>query len=179
MTIRALQIVPIAMALCLASLAMQPSPLRAEVPNGAQNGGQSDEASDLDALSRASDDTKTGLALVREQTSLGDLTGALATLERVLINHPDSDEAQLLHASLLCRLDDRAGASSEFSALRKRDFRGQAWKDANAPCQDAVAAAPPAASGSASGSIAETGDDAGTTDKDAIRNANRRRRPGL
>ena len=122
MTIRALHFAPIAMALYLASLAMLPSPVRAEVPNGAQ----SDEASDLDLLSRASDDTKTGLALARDQTSLGDLTGAMATLERLLINHPDSDEAQLLHASLLCRLDDRTGASSEFAGLRKRDFRGQA-----------------------------------------------------
>jgi hypothetical protein len=181
MTIRVLQIAPIAMALCLASLAMLSSPLRAAV----QDGAQSDEASDLDALSRASDDPKTGLALVREQTSVGDLTGAMATVERLLINHPDSDEAQLLHASLLCRLDDRAGASSEFSALRKRDFRGQAWKDANAPCQDAVAAAPPAATGAASGSgntagnATGTGDDPGKVDKNAIRNENRRRRPGL
>lgn len=179
MTIRVLRTSQIAMALFLASLAMQPSPLRAEVPDGVQDGTQNDEASDLDALSRASDDAKTGLALVREQTSLGDLTGAMATLERVLINHPDSNEAQLLHASLLCRLDDRAGASSEFSALRKRDFRGQAWKDANAPCQDVVAAAPPAASDSAPASATETSDDGGQTDKDAIRNANRRRRPGL
>ncbi len=175
MTIRALHFAPIAMALCLASLAMLPSPVRAEVPNGAQ----SDEASDLDPLSRASDDTKTGLALARDQTSLGDLTGAMATLERLLINHPDSDEAQLLHASLLCRLDDRTGASSEFAGLRKRDFRGQAWKDANAPCQDAVAAAPPAVTGSASGPAAATDDDPGQADKDAIRNDNRRRRPGL
>ena len=158
MTIRALSIAPIAMGLCLASLALLPNPLRAEV----QNGGQSDEASDLDALSRATDDAKTGLALAREQTAGGDLSGAMATLERLLINHPDSDEAQLLHASLLCRLDDRSGASGEFAALRKRDFRGQAWKDANAPCQDASAAPGPVARGttSNSGSATETNDDA-------------------
>ncbi len=170
MTIRALSFAPIAMGLCLASLLVL-SPLRAAVPDGTQG----DEASDLDALSRSTDDAKQGLALVREQTSLGDLTGAMATLERLMINHPDSNEAQLLHASLLCRLDDRAGAQGEFASLRKSDFRGQAWKDANAPCQDAVVAAPPAASGAS----AVTGNDAGQADKDEIRNDIRRRRPGL
>ena len=168
MTIRALSIAPIAMGLCLASLPLLSSPLRAEV----QTGGQTDAASDLDPLSRATDDAKTGLSLVREQTAGGDLTGAMATAERLLINHPDSDEAQLLHASLLCRLDDRSGASSEFAALRKRDFRGQAWKDANAPCQ-AVSAA------SANGTTAETNDDASKAERDALRNGNRARRPGF
>ena len=163
MTIRAFIL---ASGLCLASLSLLSSPVRA------------DDISDLDQLSRATDDAKAGLALARDQIDIGDLSGAMASLERMMINHPEADEAQLLHASLLCRLDDRTGGSSEFAGLRKRDFRGQAWKDANAPCQDAVAAAPPAATGSASGPAA-TDDDPGKTDKDAIRNDNRRRRPGL
>ena len=173
MTIRALQIAPIAVGLCLASLPLLSSPLRAEV----QTGGQTDAASDLDALSRATDDAKQGLALVREQTSLGDLTGAMATLERLMINHPEADEAQLLHASLLCRLDDRLGASSEFAALRKRDFRGQAWKDANAPC--AVANARPIPGPSPSAGTTDTNDDASKAERDAIRSGNRQRRPGF
>ena len=177
MTIRALQIAPIAVGLCLASLPLLSSPLHAEVQNGAQGDVQSDGASDLDALSRATDDAKQGLALVREQTSLGDLTGAMATLERLMINHPEADEAQLLHASLLCRLDDRSGASSEFAALRKRDFRGQAWKDANAPC--AVAIARPIPGPSPSAGTTDANDDASKAERDAIRSGNRQRRPGF
>ena len=171
MSIRALII---AAGLCLGTLPLASIPVRA------------DDIGDLDALSRATDDTKTGLALAREQTSGGDLTGAMATLERLLINHPDSDEAQLLHASLLCRLDDRTGAQGEFAALRKRDFRGQAWKDANAPCAVANAAPGPAAPGpaasgttSATPATKDTNDDAGKAERDAIRNSNRQRRPGF
>lgn len=175
MTIRALQIAPIAMGLCLASLPLLTSPVRAGLQPGNQSDLQGDSASDLDALSRASDDAKTGLALAREQSSGGDLTGAMATLERLLINHPDSNEAQLLHASLLCRLDDRSGAQSEFSALNKRDFRGQAWKDANAPCQDASVAPRPVARRNTT----DTNDDASDAERDAIRNGNRQRRPGF
>ncbi|MEG3148635.1 hypothetical protein U1769_01965 [Sphingomonas sp. ZT3P38] len=37
----------------------------------------------------------------------------MATLERVLMGHADADAALLLHASLLCRLDDRDGARAE------------------------------------------------------------------
>ena len=178
MTIRGPCNAPFAVWLCLASLSLLSTPLRAEM----QNGVQSDEASELDALSRASDDTKGGLALAREQTAGGDLTGAMATVERLLINHPDSDEAQLLHASLLCRLDDRSGAQSEFSALRKRDFRGQAWKDANAPCEVASAAPGLAASGAVAAAASTKPDaheDTSKVEKDAIRNGNRTRRPGF
>ena len=153
--------------LCLASLAMVSSPLRA------------DEVSDLDLLSRATDDSRTGLSLARDQMGSGDLSGAMATLERLQINHPESAEAQLLHASLLCRLDDRAGAASEFAALRKRDFRGSAWKDANAPCADAGADASAGAQSVPGQSTApKTGDNKPNQD-DAGVIRNRTRRPGF
>lgn len=178
MTVRGPSIAPIAAWPYLASLALLSTPLHAELPNGVQG----DEASDLDALSRASDDTRTGLALAREQTAGGDLMGALATVERLLINHSDSKDAQLLHASLLCRLDDRAGARSEFSALQKRDFRGQVWKDANAPCEVASAAPGPAAGETTSTAIRTKPapqDDTSQAERDAIRNSSRTRRPGF
>lgn len=175
MTIRALANVPLSLTLCLAGLFALSSPLRA------------DEIGDLDALSRATDNAKTGLALAREQISGGDLSGAFATLERLQINHPESNEAQLLHASLLCRLDDRAGAQSEFAALKKGDFRGQVWRDANAPCQAASAASAPVSSNPANASGASRVTTAPTTTpttdanddaSEAVRNSNRRRRPG-
>ena len=142
MMIRALFL---ASGLCLASMVVLPSPVRA------------DEISDLDQLSRATDDAKAGLALAREQIGSGDLSGAMATVERLMINHPDTNEAELLHASLLCRLDDRVGASSEFASLRKRNLLDQAWQDANAPCAVAPAGAT-------------------NTNGDAIPNSNRQRR---
>jgi hypothetical protein len=94
-----------------------------------------DPAAELDSLSRASADVKPGLALTRKQIGSGDLLGAMATLERVLINHPEADEALLLHASLLCRLDDREGALIEFDELRGHDFPDQTWAEATAPCE--------------------------------------------
>jgi uncharacterized protein HemY len=93
-----------------------------------------DPAVELDSLSRASADVARGLALARKQIGRGDLLGAMATLERVLINHPEADEALLLHASLLCRLDDREGALIEFDELRGREFPDQIWAEATAPC---------------------------------------------
>lgn len=150
--------------LCIASAPLVSSPVRA------------DEVSDLDVLSRATDDSRTGLALARDQIGSGDLSGAMATIERLQINHPESDEAQLLHASLLCRLDDRSGAGSEFAALRKRDFRGSAWKDANAPCAGAGAAPGPVASPIVDSPIT----DKSSSDQDeVVRNKNRTRRPGF
>src|ERR1044072_3337022 len=50
-----------------------------------------DPVAELDALSRASTAAATGLALARKQAGGGDLLGAVATLERVLISHPESD----------------------------------------------------------------------------------------
>lgn len=61
--------------------------------------------------------------------------GALATLERILISHPESDAALLLHASLLCRLDDRTGSLIEFDYLRGRNVPEAAWTEAAAPCE--------------------------------------------
>lgn len=95
---------------------------------------QAEDPAALELLSHATESVDKGLALARDQSERGELLGAMATLERVMINHPDADQAQLLHASLLCRLDDRIGGSVEFAALRRSDFKDRAWKDAMAPC---------------------------------------------
>ena len=80
-------------------------------------GAQSDPLAELDSLSRASADPASGLALARRQIGIGDLVGAVATTERIIALHPESDDALLLHASLLCRLDDPAGARTELAEL--------------------------------------------------------------
>lgn len=95
---------------------------------------RADPVAELEALSRETGSAQSGLALARRQAAGGDLLGAVATLERVLIGHPEAEEALLLHASLLCRLDDREGALIELDELRGRPFPDKLWTDATAPC---------------------------------------------
>lgn len=89
---------------------------------------------DLDALSRVTEQADSGIAFARSRIAEGDLLEALAALERVILNHPDSSEARLLHASLMCRLDDRRGALPEFEGLRGHDLPGAAVEAARRPC---------------------------------------------
>jgi hypothetical protein len=93
-----------------------------------------DPLAELDSLSRASGEVATGLALARRQIAAGELLGALATLERVLTYHPESDEALLLHASVTCRVDDRGGALIEFETLARDRVSERTWDEATAPC---------------------------------------------
>ncbi|MEO9130167.1 MAG: hypothetical protein ABI240_03050 [Sphingomonas sp.] len=95
---------------------------------------QADPVAGLDQLSQMTAATGPGTALARQQMRSGDLTGAVATLERVLINHPDAGDVLLLHASLLCRLDDAGGARIEIDEVRDRSISGPAWAEATAAC---------------------------------------------
>lgn len=81
---------------------------------------QIDPLAELDSLSRASGDAASGLALAHRQMAANDLIGATATVERVITLHPESDEALLLHAALLCSLDDLEGARTELAELSGR-----------------------------------------------------------
>lgn len=110
--------------LALATLALGPCALPAAAESIAE----------LQGLSRGSATPAAGLALARRQIGNGELTDALATLERVLINHPQSREAQLLRASVMCRLDDRAGSTAEFDQLRGRGVDERAMAEAIAAC---------------------------------------------
>jgi hypothetical protein len=95
-----------------------------------------DAISDLEALSLKTDSLERGLLFAREQTERGQLLDALSAIERVLLNFPDSDEAKLQHASLLCRLDDRSGSLVEFDALRGHNFDPTVWSEATKPCNN-------------------------------------------
>ena len=92
---------------------------------------------DLDRLVQASVKPADGLALARSQASSGALLDALATLDRVLAVEPKHKQARLLHASLLCRIDDRDGAAVEFSRLKSKDYKKVDWNAALAPCTTA------------------------------------------
>ncbi len=95
---------------------------------------RADTVAELDSLSLATASLSSGLGLAHSQIGRDDLLGALATLERMLINHPDTQQALLLHASLLCRLDDRSGSTIEFDNLRRRGIPDAVWNKATAPC---------------------------------------------
>ena len=95
---------------------------------------QDDPAAELDALSRETATGAGGLALARSQSGSGDLLGALATIDRILMTEPTAGQALLLRASLLCRIDDKAGGAAQFARLRKRDFARNDWAQASQAC---------------------------------------------
>jgi hypothetical protein len=89
---------------------------------------------DLDRLVVASQKPADGLALARSQADSGALLEAMATLERVLTIDPKYKPARLMHASMLCRVDDPDGAGVEFAQLKPRDYKKADWAAAVAPC---------------------------------------------
>lgn len=100
-----------------------------------------DTPAQLDQQLRETAKVPTGLGLVRRQLADGDLTGALASVERVIILDPLNAEARLLHASLLCRLDDRPGSQTEFDPMRGHDLPDKLWQEETAPCEEPQAGA--------------------------------------
>ena len=89
---------------------------------------------ELEALIAPSLEESSGVALARRQIADSDLLGAAATLERVMIADPEAIAARLLHAGVLCRLDDRAGARVQLSLLRGQTIADSAWNEFTAAC---------------------------------------------
>lgn len=89
---------------------------------------------DLDRLVEASAKPKDGLVLAQSQTGAGQWLEALATLERVLAIDPKNKQARLMHASLLCSVDDLEGAKVEFAQLKSSAYKKAEWAAAIAPC---------------------------------------------
>lgn len=63
------------------------------------------------------DDPGLNAAWARSQIAHGDLLGASATLERLLLVHPEIIEARLVHGLVLYRLDDLLTAKAELSGI--------------------------------------------------------------
>jgi hypothetical protein len=89
---------------------------------------------ELESLIAPALEEGSGVALARRQIADSDLLGAAATLERVMIADPDAIAARLLHAGVLCRLDDRAGARVQLSMLRGQSIADSAWNEFTAAC---------------------------------------------
>lgn len=94
---------------------------------------QGDPLAELDRLAETSVDPAAGLGLARQQVARGDLVGAVATTERIIAMHAESDDALLFHASLLCRLDDPEGARAEIAELPPGRTGGD-WSPVVAAC---------------------------------------------
>lgn len=94
---------------------------------------------DLDALSDQTADEGSGIDTALQQTARGDLLEALATLERVLTQFPESAEARFNHAMLLCWIDDPQGAEVEFGRLDEDDYAPGVLEQARENCRSATA----------------------------------------
>ena len=65
------------------------------------------------------DDARLNYAYARMQVRKGDIKGAAATLERMLMVNPDQQEIRLFYAAILYRLDNLAEAKAELETLLK------------------------------------------------------------
>jgi hypothetical protein len=100
-------------------------------------------AQDLDGMASATEQVNSGINLARSQIAASDLPGALGTLERVLLAHPEIVPPRLLYASLLCRLDDRQGAELELGLLAGKPIAESDWAGVQAACGSVPRPAPP------------------------------------
>ena len=89
---------------------------------------------EIDILVQQAADEERGIAAAREQTERGELLEALATLERVLTQFPESAEARFNHAMLLCWIDDPQGGLVEFERLDEDDYEEGVLEQAIANC---------------------------------------------
>lgn len=90
---------------------------------------------DLDALSDAAQDERSGIISAQTLAAQGAYLQALATLERMLAVNPKSPEGRLLHALYLCRIDDIRGGMVEIGKLKEKEFGRQTLQDARAACE--------------------------------------------
>ena len=95
---------------------------------------QVDATAELDALVQKSRDNSSGTALALRQIADGDLVGATLTLDRVLVNDPNAEEARLMRAGLFCRLDDPDGAKAELDELAGSRILDAHWGEIKAAC---------------------------------------------
>lgn len=95
---------------------------------------QDEPPPEIESLIAPTLEVGSGIALARTQIADSDLVAAVATLERVLIANPEANDARLLYASLLCRLDDPAGARVEIDYLRGQAIADDAWAEVTGAC---------------------------------------------
>lgn len=122
-----------AMLLALYGLAISAPPTMAQTsaPPSAEAGDM------LDPLVDASANLESGLGLALRQQQSGLLLEAMATLERLLLSYPESADAMIMHAGLLCRLDDVVGGKAELAVLTQRGIDAASLAGAQSSCETA------------------------------------------
>ncbi|WP_309601948.1 tetratricopeptide repeat protein [Sphingomonas sp.] len=98
---------------------------------------QSDQ--DIEALVAESQAPVDPVATARQQIAAGDLTGAVASLDRALLENPNATDARLLYAATLCRLGDPQGARIEMGKLNRQDVGQAMFDETNQACGGALA----------------------------------------
>lgn len=106
---------------------------------------------DIEALVAESQTPADAVAIARQQTATGDLTGAAATLDRALLEDPNANDARLLYAATLCRLGDPQGARIEISKLDRQKVGETMFAEANEACGGTLNRPAPADGDTASG----------------------------
>ncbi len=71
------------------------------------------------------DDPELNIRWADAQVARGDLKGAAATLERILLLQPELANVRLYHAIVLFRLDDLDGAESELERVRQAELTAE------------------------------------------------------
>ena len=110
---------------------------------------------EIETLVAESQTPVNAITTARQQTAAGDLTGAVATLDRALLEDPNTSDARLLYVATLCRLGDPQGARIEIGKLDRQDVRTAMFDEANAACGGTLARPAPAESNTASGLTGE------------------------
>ena len=90
---------------------------------------------EIDALSDAAQDERSGIRSAQVLAEQGAYLEALATLERMLAVNPKSAEGRLLHALYLCRIDDIRGGLVEIGKLKDKEFGRKTLADARTACE--------------------------------------------
>ncbi len=111
---------------------------------------------DIDALIDASATPEGALTLAHHQADDGDLMGAAATLERVLLGNsgPETGPVRLYYAGILCRLGDTQTARAELARVDGRAVTDAGWDETRRACGDVERPAAVQRSGGLHGDIA-------------------------
>lgn len=87
---------------------------------GSAHAGSAQHQAAYDAVLANPDDLQANVALLEAQLDEGDFPAASVTLQRILLQNPNFDEARLIRVAVFLRLGDDAGAANDLAYLEGR-----------------------------------------------------------